>query len=424
MTGATSIRPQPPWPRARIEALLRSEDFTYQAIELPYGLRTEGHDRSITARAILPATLNGESLLDVGSALGFFCFEARRRGAGRVVGLDVDPDHVRKARLLAEILGLSVEFRAGDLERQDIGERFDHVLCLNVLHHLADPIHGLDRLIAATRRRLVLEVATPGRHDRRRLGMSWLTQRLLSRVPALVVGRGTAAAGVSQFYFTPGAVENLLRYRRGLFARIEILPSEFKDRFLVIAHRRQIGHLLVIAGPTSSGQHDVLRRLGAGALPAIAGLEPGELSRFGPPLRADDYHRPRAANEDRLAFLYDIDRPWTTGAGSFARDPALEVLDTAARTTILTVWRSPDELRRRIEGDVAAARGRARTRLMRLRDRYADPRKVVEQYRAWVRYAGGRNAGHRVVHVSREACAVLSAEQWDGSIATPLLSAG
>src|SRR6185295_17731592 len=89
------------WTRERIEEVLRSEPFNYQAIKLPFGLSTGGHDRSTTADVIFPKDLTGQSVLDIGSALGFFCFEARQRGASRVLGSDSNRRKLRKATVLA-----------------------------------------------------------------------------------------------------------------------------------------------------------------------------------------------------------------------------------------------------------------------------------------------------------------------------------
>jgi 2-polyprenyl-3-methyl-5-hydroxy-6-metoxy-1,4-benzoquinol methylase len=399
------------WPRERIEALLRSERFDYQAIPLPHGLSTGGHDRSDTARQIFPDRLDGQSVLDIGSSLGFFCFEARRRGAERVVGLDFDLDNIRKARLLSEILGLEVEFRPGDLDGEAIGESFDHVLCLNVLHHLSDPILSLDKLVAAARRRLVLEVATLGRHDARQLGLGWLAQRLLARSPALVVGRGTAGEGVRQFYFTPSSVENLLRYRRGCFAKVEILPSGFKERFVVIAHKRRIGELLAIAGPTGCDLADLFRRAAGDA---------GRSAAWGEPMRADQYADPAEPERDRLAFFYEIDRPVTTGAGNYSHDPALDVLDTAARRSVLTVWRAPQQVVERLDGALSTASGRQRKRLKRLREHYAEPRRLVAQFRSWFSYLDGKGIEHRVL--IEDGGATVPAAEWERTIAAPLLA--
>src|SRR5258705_4615072 len=153
------------WTKEQVESLLREEQFAYHRIELPYGLATAGADRSATADAIFPADLRGKSVLDVGCKYGFFCFEAARRGAARVVGLDVDPDSVRKARLLASCVASPVEFELAGIERESLAGEFDYVLCLNVLHHLADPIAALAKLGAAARERLVLQVPTFRRRD-------------------------------------------------------------------------------------------------------------------------------------------------------------------------------------------------------------------------------------------------------------------
>ncbi len=411
------------WTRQRIEELLRSERFDYQAVPLPHGLRTSGHDRSGTARQIFPDDLSGQSVLDIGCSLGYFCFEARRRGAARVVGLDFDSENLRKGQILAEILGEPVEFRLGDVEKEPIGEEFDHVLCLNVLHHLADPILGLDRLIDTARRRLVLEVATFGRHDRRQLGINWLAQKFLAPAPAMMIGRGTAGEGVRQFYFTPSALENLLRYRRGCFAKVEFLPSSFKERFLVIAHKRRIGHLLAIAGPTASGKGTVIQRLLGRDWPAIESLlGPGSAGPWEAMLSADRYHEPREPAQDRLIFEYDFMRPITTGAGTFAHDPALEVFATADRTTILTVWAPPEQLAHRLDATIAAATGRQRKQLARLRGEYADPRRLMERYRAWFRYTAGKSGDHRVVSMNAAEPVLERPEEWDRRIAQPLLS--
>ena len=223
------------WTKSAIEDLLRRESFKYQSVPLPHGLRTEGHDRAGTADLIFPDDLSGQSVMDVGSALGFFCFDARRRGADRVLGVDLEAENVRKARILAEVLSETVEFERRDIEHKPVEESFDHVLCLNVLHHLVDPILGLDRLIAVARRRLVLEVATFGAHDRRKLRMSRVEQMVLDRLPVVLVGSGASSEGIKQFYFTRHAMDHLLRFRRGCFASVETFPSDLQGPI----HRRR-----------------------------------------------------------------------------------------------------------------------------------------------------------------------------------------
>jgi predicted methyltransferase len=47
-----------------------------------------GTDRSATRDLIFPKSLAVKTALDVGCALGYFCFEAEARGAARVVRVE------------------------------------------------------------------------------------------------------------------------------------------------------------------------------------------------------------------------------------------------------------------------------------------------------------------------------------------------
>ena len=62
----------------------------YHAVELPGGIVTPGHFdlRSSTEPLSLPEDLTGQTVLDVGSATGFFAFEFERRGA-RVASVEL-----------------------------------------------------------------------------------------------------------------------------------------------------------------------------------------------------------------------------------------------------------------------------------------------------------------------------------------------
>ncbi|HML55318.1 MAG TPA: methyltransferase domain-containing protein [Solidesulfovibrio magneticus] len=47
--------------------------------------------------------LNGKTVADLGCNLGYFAFLAKRRGAGKTLGLDIDPDVVRVASAIARL---------------------------------------------------------------------------------------------------------------------------------------------------------------------------------------------------------------------------------------------------------------------------------------------------------------------------------
>lgn len=94
----------------------------------------------------LPDDLAGRSVLDIGCNAGFYSIEMKRRGAGRVVGIDHDPRYLAQARLVADRLGhRDIAFRQLDVhDVARLGERFDLVLFMGVLYHLRHPLLALD----------------------------------------------------------------------------------------------------------------------------------------------------------------------------------------------------------------------------------------------------------------------------------------
>jgi tRNA (mo5U34)-methyltransferase len=96
-------------------------------------------------RDALPADLTGKTVLDIGCNAGFYSFEMKRRGAARVLGIEVEDLYLRQARFAAEIEGLDVEFRKMSVwDLGAIGERFDLVIFMGVLYHLRHPLLALD----------------------------------------------------------------------------------------------------------------------------------------------------------------------------------------------------------------------------------------------------------------------------------------
>ena len=94
----------------------------------------------------LPDDLSGKSVLDIGCNAGFYSIEMKRRGAGRVLGIDSDDRYLEQARLASETLGFDdIEFAKLDVyDVGAIGERFDVVIFMGVLYHLRHPLLALD----------------------------------------------------------------------------------------------------------------------------------------------------------------------------------------------------------------------------------------------------------------------------------------
>lgn len=246
-----------PWPKEKILAMLEQNSFGYQNVPLPHGLSTGGVDRSETAKAIFSEGVENKSVFDLGCKFGFFCFYAEERGATRLLGVDIESENVRRARLLAECRGSSAEFERLDIEREPIAGAFDYVLCLNVLHHLRNPVSVLEKLISATREKLVLELAGFALRDRRQNGVSYLSALLLARLPVFYLARRSSQT----FFITTPAIRTLLMEKRADFARVDIVRAGPKGRPIIIAHRRRILKLVVVAGMPAAGKSTLISHL-------------------------------------------------------------------------------------------------------------------------------------------------------------------
>lgn len=81
-----------------------------------------------------------ESVLDLGSGAGIDCFLAAQKvgPTGRVIGVDMTPEMVRRARTNAEAGGYSnVEFRLGEIEHLPVADRSIDVVISNCVVNLA-----------------------------------------------------------------------------------------------------------------------------------------------------------------------------------------------------------------------------------------------------------------------------------------------
>lgn len=145
-------------------AFLADADFIWhQGFELAPGVRTPGENdiEWLVRVSGVPDDLSGASVLDIGTTNGGAAFLLERRGAARVVAVDIyDPEWFGVGRLI-ELLDSRVEYvRASIYELGErLNETFDVVLFWGVLYHLRHPLLALDNLRAVTGGRAWIETA-------------------------------------------------------------------------------------------------------------------------------------------------------------------------------------------------------------------------------------------------------------------------
>ncbi len=82
----------------------------------------------------------GETVVDLGSGGGFDCFLAAKQVGknGRVIGVDMTPEMISKARKNAEKMGLAnVEFRLGEIENLPVGDNSVDIILSNCVVNLS-----------------------------------------------------------------------------------------------------------------------------------------------------------------------------------------------------------------------------------------------------------------------------------------------
>jgi tRNA (mo5U34)-methyltransferase len=218
--------------RARVAAF----PHWYHRLELAPGLVTPGvNDSSHVLSRLdalgLPRDFAGLRVLDLGCRDGFFSFEAERRGAATVIGVDYAEAACTGFPIAAEILGSAVEFRRlnlYDIDPEKLGT-FDVVFFLGLLYHLRDPLLALDRIRAMQKPGGLLYVETQLATDPLVLGAS---------TPLWQFFPGASLAGDATNCWGPNLA--------GLAAAVEaseysVLRHEGADRAILVARAVEDG---------------------------------------------------------------------------------------------------------------------------------------------------------------------------------------
>ena len=105
--------------------------------------------------------LSSKTALDVGCGAGLLCEPLARLGA-EVTGVDAARENIAAAQIHADRMGLSIDYREGELSGLALGQ-FDLVASMEVLEHVADKGAFIRQLAAHLAPDGLLVLSTPNR---------------------------------------------------------------------------------------------------------------------------------------------------------------------------------------------------------------------------------------------------------------------
>ena len=200
------------------------------------------------------------TVLDIGCDYGFFCHEAKKKGAATVVGLEMNQETAKVSKEIAEIIGDGVEIVNGNVtdlanNNLEIRDNFDTILLLNVVHHLTDPIDIISKVAQLCNKMMIIEFPIPSDNKflMRKRGYKkegfyknplnkvkfklekGFIKLLQKRFPIIGIG------GVeyhNTFYFSEKSFDNLFRLHHKSFTKIEFKKSIRKlDRVIAYCEK-------------------------------------------------------------------------------------------------------------------------------------------------------------------------------------------
>ena len=112
---------------------------------------------------VIPKDLTRKSVPDIGCNSGFFSLEMKRRGAERVVGVDIMPHLLAQSRFNSHWFELPLElYELGAYDVESLGSSFDVVVFIGVLYHLKHPLYALEKIASVCKETMYFQSVVRG----------------------------------------------------------------------------------------------------------------------------------------------------------------------------------------------------------------------------------------------------------------------
>jgi len=131
----------------------------YQTIHLKEGLVTPG---KLNTDSRIPwfnkFNFLNKTVLDIGCNSGQYSFYAKKAGAKKVVGLDIDQHRIYQARMLAINEDIDVDFHVSGIEKVTDFGNFDIIICIAVVTEVENVLSALRSIRDITNETAILEM--------------------------------------------------------------------------------------------------------------------------------------------------------------------------------------------------------------------------------------------------------------------------
>jgi SAM-dependent methyltransferase len=163
--------------------------------------------------------IEGKSVLDIGCGPGHYSVELAKRGAGRVVGVDVAEGMLQLASEHARQAGAAgrCEFRKADFYNFSANDAFDYLILMGFMDYMPDPRKVIEKAISLTRFKAFFSFPVAGGL------LAWQRgQRYQKRCDLFFYSEGQLRALFSSF---PGINASIEQISRDFFVTVSVVSK-------------------------------------------------------------------------------------------------------------------------------------------------------------------------------------------------------
>jgi hypothetical protein len=199
---------------------------------------------------------------------------------------------------------------------------------------------------------------------------------------------------------------------------VDFVTLGHSGRSIAIAHKRRIGHLIIVAGVPTSGKSTLIANLLDGKAPALAKRLNIDLTQHFVSTGYGDLPRitePAVAN---MILHYNITMPFIDEDYYGYEGGLLDIIKTAQRLSVVTLWCPAEELVARYQkhrmtvkspGAKGARRAKKHATLLTL---YREPARLGELFADWFNFVR-RHCAEPLVYDDGKEQRVVNVEDWE-----------